>query len=168
MREISPGVVKKVAARSGKRMSEVIRETLRAYLEEKAGVDYFSIVGIAEGPKDGRTSEEAEEVLKEALRWYWWTPAPFTPWWARLGIYYADRLWVAVGEGVFEVLPLEREDLLLALDIQRKYRDAGFGFVDATCFAVCERHRLRRVFTYDRKHFSLYKPTFAEALELLP
>ncbi|MBC7335608.1 MAG: PIN domain-containing protein [Clostridia bacterium] len=87
---------------------------------------------------------------------------------ARLGIYYADRLWAAVGEGVFEVLPLEREDLLLALDIQRKYRDAGFGFVDATCFALCERHRLRRVFTYDRKHFSLYKPTFAEALELLP
>lgn len=61
-------LLKKVAARSGKRMSEVIREALRAYLEEKAGVDYLSIVGIAEGPKDGRTSEEAEEVLKEALR----------------------------------------------------------------------------------------------------
>ncbi|MCR4420540.1 MAG: PIN domain-containing protein [Clostridia bacterium] len=87
---------------------------------------------------------------------------------ARLGGYYADRLWSAVAEGVFEVLPLEREDLLVALDIQGKYQDAGFGFVDATCFALCERYRLRRVFTYDRKHFALYRPAFAEGLELLP
>jgi metal-responsive CopG/Arc/MetJ family transcriptional regulator len=61
-------LLRRVAARSGKRMSEIIREALRAYLAEKAGVDYFSILGIAEGPRDGRTSEEAEEVLKEALR----------------------------------------------------------------------------------------------------
>lgn len=87
---------------------------------------------------------------------------------ARLGRYYADRLWEAVCDGAFEILPLEREDLVSALEIERKYRDAGFGFVDATCFALCEKHKLRRVFTYDRKHFSTYKPTFAEALELLP
>lgn len=61
-------LLKKVAARSGKKMSEVIREALRAYLEGKGKVDYFSFVGIAEGPKGGRTSEEVEEVLREALR----------------------------------------------------------------------------------------------------
>jgi predicted nucleic acid-binding protein len=44
----------------------------------------------------------------------------------------------------------------------------GFGFVDATCFALCEKHKIRKVFTYDRKHFSLYRPRFASHLELLP
>lgn len=61
-------MLKKVAARSGKKMSEIIREALRAYLEEKGKVDYFSFVGIAEGPQKGRASEEAEEILREALR----------------------------------------------------------------------------------------------------
>ncbi len=61
-------LLKKVAARSRKKMSEIIREALRAYLEEKGKVDYFSFVGIAEGPQNGRASEEAEEILREALR----------------------------------------------------------------------------------------------------
>jgi predicted nucleic acid-binding protein len=87
---------------------------------------------------------------------------------ARLGAYFADRLWEAVCDGVFEILPLEREDLASALDIERKYRDEGLGFVDATCLALCEKYKLRRVFTYDRRHFSIYKPTFAKSLELVP
>ena len=87
---------------------------------------------------------------------------------ARLGSYFANRLWKAVCDGAFEILPLEREDLQLALEIESRYGDAGFGFVDATCFALCERHKLRRVFTYDRKHFSIYRPQFADALDLIP
>lgn len=65
-------MLRKVAASSGKKVSEVIREALGFYLEEKAmkkdSVKYFSFVGIAEGPENGRASEEAEDVLKEALR----------------------------------------------------------------------------------------------------
>lgn len=65
-------MLKKVAASSGRKVSEVIREALGFYLEEKAmkkeNVRYFSFVGIAEGPKNGRASEEAEDILKEALR----------------------------------------------------------------------------------------------------
>jgi len=87
---------------------------------------------------------------------------------ARLGSYFADRLWESVCDGTFEILPLEREDLALALEIESKYSDAAFGFIDATCFALCEKHKLRRVFTYDRKHFSIYKPHFTNALELVP
>jgi hypothetical protein len=31
-------------------------------------IDYLSFVGIAEGPKKGRISERAEEVLREAMK----------------------------------------------------------------------------------------------------
>jgi predicted nucleic acid-binding protein len=87
---------------------------------------------------------------------------------ARLGRSVANKVWGAVHRGVFELLELEREDLKAALEIELKYQDAGFGFVDATCFALCEKHKIRKVFTYDRKHFSLYRPRFASHLELLP
>jgi len=61
-------LLKRVAASSRKKASEIIREALAAYLKEKGQVDYFSFVGAAEGPKGGRTSEEAEEILREVLR----------------------------------------------------------------------------------------------------
>ncbi len=61
-------LLKRVAASSGKRASEIIREALALYLKEKNKADYFSFVGAAAGPEGGRASEEAEEILREALR----------------------------------------------------------------------------------------------------
>ena len=87
---------------------------------------------------------------------------------ARLGCFFANKVWEAVNSGVFEMLDLERDDLKAAWEIEQKYRDAGFGFVDATCFALCEKHKISKVFTYDRKHFALYRPSFTSHLELLP
>lgn len=87
---------------------------------------------------------------------------------SRLGTHFADKLWGAVLEGVFEILAVDEHDLKSAFEIERKYHKAGFGFVDSTCFALCERHKIREVFTYDRKHFGIYKPGFAKSLELLP
>jgi predicted DNA-binding protein len=62
-------LLKKLAASSQKKMSEIIREALSRHLKRGKGKpDYFSFVGIAKGPKGGRTSEHAEEILREALR----------------------------------------------------------------------------------------------------
>jgi len=62
-------LLKRMAASSKKRMSEIIREALSSYLiEKKEKPDYFSFIGIAEGPKNGRTSEQTEEVLRKLLK----------------------------------------------------------------------------------------------------
>lgn len=87
---------------------------------------------------------------------------------ARLGAHFANRLLKAVCDGAFEILPLGTEELQMALAIDGEYADAGFGFVDSTCFALCERYRISQVFTYDKKHFSIYRPRFVAALQLLP
>lgn len=87
---------------------------------------------------------------------------------ARLGGYFADKLWKAASEGILDLLELDQGDLKKALDIEQKYHDAGFGIVDATSFALCEKYRIRKVFTYDKMHFSLYRPRFTSSLELLP
>lgn len=87
---------------------------------------------------------------------------------ARLGRYFANKLWQAAIEGVFEILELEREDLKVAFEIEKRYEKAGFGFVDAICFALCEKHKIREIFTYDKKHFGIYKPSFSKSLDIIP
>lgn len=63
-------LLKKMASSSNKRMAEIIREALAQHLKTKtlSKTDAFSFIGIAKGPKNGNTSERAEEILKESLR----------------------------------------------------------------------------------------------------
>lgn len=87
---------------------------------------------------------------------------------ARLGLYFANQLWKVVVDGIFDLLEINLADLKEALAIEQKYQKVGFGIVDATSFVLCEKYQIRKVFTYDRKHFGLYRPRFTNALELLP
>ena len=62
-------LLKKTAASSKRKMYEIIRAALSNHLKgKKKKLNYFSFVGTARGPKKGKTSEQAEEVLKEVLR----------------------------------------------------------------------------------------------------
>ena len=62
-------LLKRAAVSSNRKMSEIIREALSRYLRgRKKKPDYFSFVGIGHGPKKGKTSEQAEDILREALK----------------------------------------------------------------------------------------------------
>lgn len=63
-------LLKRAAALSKKKMPEIVREALSNYLKRKhtTKIDYLSFVGIAEGPKKGRASEQVDEILKETLK----------------------------------------------------------------------------------------------------
>jgi FPC/CPF motif-containing protein YcgG len=62
-------LLKQAAASSKRKMSEIVREAVASYLKKgKRRGDYFSFVGMAEGPKNGKTSEQAEEILQGVLR----------------------------------------------------------------------------------------------------
>ena len=60
----------------------------------------------------------------------------------------------------------QTEDLRRAVGILRSRPD--FGMVDATVMAVAERLRIRRIATFDRRHFGGFKPALWPAFELLP
>jgi hypothetical protein len=87
---------------------------------------------------------------------------------ARLGTYFANTFWMSVSQGVFDILEIDKHDLGIALEIEKRYQDSDFGFIDSSSFALCEKYKIHKVITYDRKHFSIYKPSFADFLELLP
>ena len=62
-------LLKRAAVSSNRKMSEIIREAVSNHLRgKKKKLDYFSFVGIGSGPKKGKTSEQAEDILREALK----------------------------------------------------------------------------------------------------
>lgn len=87
---------------------------------------------------------------------------------ARIDEAAANRLLKAVADRVFHLLALDRADVEMALEINEHYKDSRFGFVDSSCFVLCERHRIEEVLTFDHRDFHIYRPQFCRHLRLLP
>lgn len=82
-----------------------------------------------------------------------------------------ESAWLFVDDviqGAFRVHVSDEQDLKRAVQIDRHYRDAGFGFADACSLAACERLKLTTVFTFDRRDFTVYRTTGRKALKLVP
>ena len=53
---------------------------------------------------------------------------------------------------------LDEKDAPRIAELMHKYRDLPMDMADAALVRVAERERLRRVFTLDRRDFSVYRP----------
>jgi uncharacterized protein len=60
------------------------------------------------------------------------------------------------------------DDLRRCADILDEYAGSRVDFVDASVMAIAERLGARRIYTLDRRDFSLVQPRHVEAFELLP
>lgn len=60
------------------------------------------------------------------------------------------------------------DDISRAIEINEKYRDAEFGFVDATVMAVAERLKIETVLTVDHRDFAIYRPSHCATFRLIP
>jgi hypothetical protein len=86
----------------------------------------------------------------------------------RVGRLAARKLAERVVAGGVGLLSVESTDIASALTIERRYSDLDLGLADAVSLALCERERIEKVFTFDRRDFGSYRPSFAPALKLLP
>ena len=67
--------------------------------------------------------------------------------------------------------PLETEtveDVRRAATLMLEYADARIGFVDAAIVAVAERLGATRIYTLDRRDFSIIRPRHASGFVVLP
>jgi len=87
---------------------------------------------------------------------------------SRLGKYYADKFLDAVQSNIFSLKEITYLDFLSARDIEKKYKDIDFGLVDCLSFAYIERNKINTVFTFDRKHFNIYRPENFKILNIVP
>ena len=67
-------------------------------------------------------------------------------------------LWSMLEERSLTLLRLDEADAPRIGELMRKYRDLPMDLADAALVRVAEREKLRRVFTLDRRDFSLYRP----------
>lgn len=73
-----------------------------------------------------------------------------------------------LADSAWRIEPLTDADLRRAAELMAQYADARIGFADASVVAVAERLGAGRLYTLDRRHFSMIQPAHVKAFELLP
>lgn len=68
-----------------------------------------------------------------------------------------EALWEMLARGVVQVLPLATSDIPRMRELMRKYSDRPMDLADAALVNVAERDRIRKIFTVDKKDFSIYR-----------
>jgi len=79
-----------------------------------------------------------------------------------------EALWEMLIEGMVMLAPLGDGDFLRMRELMKKYRSLPMDLADAALVRVAEREKIRRVFTLDRKDFSVYRPAKIGKFVLLP
>lgn len=73
-----------------------------------------------------------------------------------------------LADGTLRLLALGEDDIARIRQLMEKYRDLPMDLADASLVAVGERERIGRVFTIDRRDFSLYRPARLGRFEIVP
>ncbi|HYL64250.1 MAG TPA: PIN domain-containing protein [Candidatus Methylomirabilis sp.] len=68
-----------------------------------------------------------------------------------------EALWEMVDRGAIVLLPLDSSDVPRIRELMRKYVNRPMDLADAVLLRVAEREGLRKIFTVDRRDFSVYR-----------
>jgi hypothetical protein len=79
-----------------------------------------------------------------------------------------DALWEFLERGAVTLLSVESADFARIRELMKKYKDLPMDLADAALVRVAERERIHRIFTLDRRDFSLYRPEGVPPFEILP
>lgn len=63
---------------------------------------------------------------------------------------------------------LSVKDLARAYEVLEQYADSQLDFTDAAIVAISEKLKITRVYTFDRRDFSIIRPRHCDYFELLP
>jgi predicted nucleic acid-binding protein len=87
---------------------------------------------------------------------------------SRLGHQAMRRFVSSMTPNTVQVEPLILEDLVRVHEILEQYADNQLDFTDAAIVATAERLNITRVYTLDRRDFSVIRPSHCDYFELLP
>ncbi|MEA2238909.1 MAG: uncharacterized protein QOC81_3633 [Thermoanaerobaculia bacterium] len=77
-------------------------------------------------------------------------------------------LWEMIERGTIDVLHLNIDDVRHMRELMEKYRNRPMDLADAALVRVAEREKIRRIFTLDRRDFSVYRPKGFGRFSILP
>jgi len=87
---------------------------------------------------------------------------------SRLGHQAMRRFVSSMTPDTVQVECLTTEDLVRVHEILEQYADSQLDFTDAAIVAIAERLNITRVYTLDRRDFSIIRPNHCDYFELLP
>jgi hypothetical protein len=68
-----------------------------------------------------------------------------------------EALWEMMARSAVQLLPLDMSDVPRIRELMRKYADRPMDLADAALVRVAERENVRRIFTVDRRDFTVYR-----------
>lgn len=68
-----------------------------------------------------------------------------------------EALWEMLERGALQLLPLDTGDTSRIRELMRKYANRPMDLADAALIRVAEREGIRKIFTVDRRDFSVYR-----------
>ena len=79
-----------------------------------------------------------------------------------------DALWVFIERGGMEIYPLEKEIQTRCRELMKQYQDLPMDLADASLVALGEELEISKIFTLDKKDFSVYRLKNKKRFKLLP
>lgn len=79
-----------------------------------------------------------------------------------------EALWTLVESGALALADLTRADAPRLRELIQQYRDQAMDLADAALVRIAEREGLRKVFTLDRRHFSVYRVEGRSRFTIVP
>lgn len=79
-----------------------------------------------------------------------------------------DALLEMIARSTPRLLPLDESDLERIRELVGKYRDLPMDLADAALVRVAEREGVRKVFTFDRRDFAVYRPSRIGRFTIVP
>lgn len=68
-----------------------------------------------------------------------------------------EALWEMLVRGAIQLLPLDKADVPRIRELMRKYASRPMDMADASLVRVAERDGIRKIFTIDKKDFTIYR-----------
>jgi len=87
---------------------------------------------------------------------------------ARISYQRAIELFALIQTTAFQIVDLSEADRQRMHEIMQQYQDAELDIADVAQLALAARLGITRIYTFDRRDFSLFRPTHCDYLELLP
>lgn len=78
------------------------------------------------------------------------------------------KLFEAVRDGIYVLLPLGAQDMADIEAVFRTYHDQEVDLADACLVHLANREKITRIFTLDRRHFGVFRMANGRPFELLP
>jgi predicted nucleic acid-binding protein len=120
--------------------------------------------------KDDRYHDLCVEILKEIREPFITTWPVLTECFYLLNFSWEvqDSLWLFIQRGGVEIYPLEKDFLIRCRELMKQYRDLPMDLADATLVTLADILGISKIFTLDRKDFSIYRFKQKKRFTLIP